>query len=167
MNSLLGDIFSHENNTHGSRLHDQDPQFASQILGAMTQSCYIGTRDIRSRVIRGPYCIRINTHSLQEPHSLIIISEAIHTACRNHTVSSLYQKQYTQPVGTTQSHQYTVSGSIHTACRNHSLIIISEAIHTACRNHTVSSIYQDQYTQPAETTVSSLYQKQYTQPAGT
>ena len=30
--------------------------FASRILGAMTQSCYIGTRDIRSRVIRSPYC---------------------------------------------------------------------------------------------------------------
>ena len=59
MNSLLGDTFSRENNTHGSRLHDRDPQFASRILGAMTQSCYIGTRDIRSRVIRGPYCIFI------------------------------------------------------------------------------------------------------------
>ena len=57
MNSLLGDTFSRENNTHGSRLHDRDPQFASRILGAMTQSCYIGTRDIRSRAIRGPYCI--------------------------------------------------------------------------------------------------------------
>ena len=56
MNSLLGDTFSRENNTHGNRLHDRDPQFASRILGAMTQSCYIGTRDIRSRVIRGPYC---------------------------------------------------------------------------------------------------------------
>ena len=59
VNSLLGDTFSRENNTHGSRLHDRDPQFASRILGAMTQSCYIGTRDIRSRVIRGPYCIKI------------------------------------------------------------------------------------------------------------
>ena len=58
MNALLGDTFSRENNTHGSRFHDRDPQFASRILGAMTQSCYIGTRDIRSRVIRGPYCIR-------------------------------------------------------------------------------------------------------------
>ena len=56
VNALLGDIFSRENNTHGSRFHDRDPQFASRILGAMTQSCYIGTRDIRSRVIRGPYC---------------------------------------------------------------------------------------------------------------
>ena len=56
MNALLGDTFSHENNTHGSRLHDRDPQFASRILGTMTQSCYVGTRDIRSRVIRGPYC---------------------------------------------------------------------------------------------------------------
>ena len=56
VNSLLGDTFSRKNNTHGSRLHDRDPQFASRILGAMTQSCYIGTRDIRSRVIRGPYC---------------------------------------------------------------------------------------------------------------
>ena len=59
VNSLLWDTFSPENNTHGSRLHDRDPQFASRILGAMTQSCYIGTRDIRSRVIRGPYCIYI------------------------------------------------------------------------------------------------------------
>ena len=25
----------------------------------MTQSCYIGTRGIRNRVIRGPYCISI------------------------------------------------------------------------------------------------------------
>ena len=57
MNALLGDTFSRENNTHGSRIHDRDPQFASRILGAMTQSCYIGTRDIRSPVIRGPYCI--------------------------------------------------------------------------------------------------------------
>ena len=57
MNALLGDTFSRENNTHGSRFHVRDPQFASRILGAMTQSCYIGTRDIRSRVIRGPYCI--------------------------------------------------------------------------------------------------------------
>ena len=57
MNALLGDTFSRENNTHGSRFHDRDPQFASRILGAMTQSCYIGTSDIRSRVIRGPYCI--------------------------------------------------------------------------------------------------------------
>ena len=57
VNALLGDTFSRENNTHGSRFHDRDPQFASRILGAMTQSCYIGTRDIRSRVIRGPYCI--------------------------------------------------------------------------------------------------------------
>ena len=56
VNSLLGDTFSHENNTHWSRLHDRDPQFASRILGAMTQSCYIGICDIRSRVIRGPYC---------------------------------------------------------------------------------------------------------------
>ena len=56
VNALLGDTFSHENNTHGSRFHDRDPQFASRILGAMTQSCYIGTRDIRSHVIRGPYC---------------------------------------------------------------------------------------------------------------
>ena len=61
VNSLLGDTFSRENNTHGSRLHDRDPQFASRILGAMTQSCYIGTRDIRSRVIRGPYCIYLHT----------------------------------------------------------------------------------------------------------
>ena len=56
VNALLGDTFSRENNTHGSRFHDRDPQFASQILGAMTHSCYIGTRDIRSRVIRSPYC---------------------------------------------------------------------------------------------------------------
>ena len=55
-NALLGDTFSRENNTHGSRFHNRDPQFASRILGAMTQSCYIGTRDIRSRVIRGLYC---------------------------------------------------------------------------------------------------------------
>ena len=55
-NTLLGDTFSLENNTHGSQFHDRDPQLASQILGAKTQSCYIGTRDIRSRVIRGPYC---------------------------------------------------------------------------------------------------------------
>ena len=59
MNALLGDTFSRENNTHGSRFHDRDPQFASRILGAMTQSCYIGTRDIRSRVIRGLYCMGI------------------------------------------------------------------------------------------------------------
>ena len=57
VNALLGDTFSRENNTHRSRFHDRDPQFASRILGAMTQSCYIGTRDIRSRVIRGLYCI--------------------------------------------------------------------------------------------------------------
>ena len=67
VNALLGDTFSRENNTHGSRFHDRDPQFASRILGAMTQSCYIGTRDIRSRVIRGLYCIpmyRLWLHSL-------------------------------------------------------------------------------------------------------
>ena len=57
VNALLGDTFSRENNTHGSRFHDRDPQFASRILGAMTQSCYIGTRDIQSRVIRGLYCM--------------------------------------------------------------------------------------------------------------
>ena len=57
VNALLGDTFSRENNTHGSRFHDRDPHFASRILGAMAQSCYIGTRDIRSRVIRGLYCI--------------------------------------------------------------------------------------------------------------
>ena len=57
VNALLGDTFSRENNTHGSRFHDRDPQLASRILGAMSQSCYIGTRDIPSRVIRGPYCI--------------------------------------------------------------------------------------------------------------
>ena len=45
------------NNTHGSRFHDRDPQFDSRNLGANNQSCYIGTGDIRSRVIRGPYCI--------------------------------------------------------------------------------------------------------------
>ena len=28
----------------------------------MTQSCYIGTRDIRSRAIRGPYCSSGNAH---------------------------------------------------------------------------------------------------------
>ena len=61
VNALLGNTFSRENNTHGSRFHDRDPQFASRILGAMTQSCYIGTRDIRSRVIRGLYCITYNT----------------------------------------------------------------------------------------------------------
>ena len=59
VNALPGDTFSRENNTHGSQFHDRDPQFAWRILGAMTQSCYIGTRDIRSRVIRGPYCIWI------------------------------------------------------------------------------------------------------------
>ena len=37
-------------------LSNWDPQFASRILGAMTQSCYIGTRGIRNRVKRGPYC---------------------------------------------------------------------------------------------------------------
>ena len=63
MNALLGDTFTRENNTHGSRFHDQDPQFASRILGAMTQSCYIGTRDIRSRVIRGLYCISLANNS--------------------------------------------------------------------------------------------------------
>ena len=57
VNALLGDTFSRENNTRGSRFHDRAPQFASWILGAMTQSCYIGTCDIRSCVIRGPYCI--------------------------------------------------------------------------------------------------------------
>ena len=57
VNALLGDTFSRENNTHGSRFHERDPHFASRILGAMFQSCYIGTRDIRSRVIRGLYCI--------------------------------------------------------------------------------------------------------------
>ena len=62
MNALLGDTFSRENNTHGSRFHDRDPQFASRILGAMTQSCYIGTRDIRSRVIRGLYCSSNNSY---------------------------------------------------------------------------------------------------------
>ena len=65
MNALLGDTFSLENNTHGSRFHDRDPHFASQILGAMTQSCYIGTRDIRSRVIRGLYCIHMNIISFK------------------------------------------------------------------------------------------------------
>ena len=60
---FLGTLFSRENNTHGSRFHERDPQFASRILGAMTQSCYIGTRDIRSRVIRGPYCIFISKNS--------------------------------------------------------------------------------------------------------
>ena len=73
MNALLGDTFSRENNTHGSRFHDRDPQFASRILGAMTQSCYIGTRDIRSRVIRGPYCIY-----------LIQINLTSAIPCRNH-----------------------------------------------------------------------------------
>ena len=69
VNALLGDTFSRENNTHGSRFHDRDPQFASRILGAMTQSCYIGTRDIRSRVIRGPYCIGfIMMHEINEVH---------------------------------------------------------------------------------------------------
>ena len=63
VNALLGDTFSRENNTHGSRFHDRDPQFASRILGAMTQSCYIGTRDIRSRVIRGLYCMCGQQHS--------------------------------------------------------------------------------------------------------
>ena len=57
VNALLEDTFSRENNTHGSLFHDRDPQFASRILGAMTQSCYIGTRDIRSRVIRSLYCM--------------------------------------------------------------------------------------------------------------
>ena len=59
VNSHLGEPFSRKNNTHGSWLHDRDPQFASRILGAMTQSCYIGTCDIRSRVIRGPYCMYV------------------------------------------------------------------------------------------------------------
>ena len=63
VNALLGDTFSRENNTHGSRFHKRDPQFASRILGAMTRSCYIGTRDIGSRVIRGPYCT-----SFSEPY---------------------------------------------------------------------------------------------------
>ena len=70
VNSLLGDTFSRENNTHGSRFHDRDPQFASRILGAMTPSCYIGTRHIRSRVIRGPYC----TYFKDETFSLIFES---------------------------------------------------------------------------------------------
>ena len=56
VNALLGDTFSRENNTRRSRFHERDPQFASRILGAMTQSCYIGTHDIWSRVIRSPYC---------------------------------------------------------------------------------------------------------------
>ena len=41
VNALHGDTFSRENNTHRSRFHDRDPQFASRILGTMTQSCYI------------------------------------------------------------------------------------------------------------------------------
>ena len=67
VNALLWDTFSRENNTHGSRFHDRDPQFASRILGAMTQSCYIGTRDIRSRVIRSPYCTTVKTVQQQNP----------------------------------------------------------------------------------------------------
>ena len=54
VNYLLGDTFSRENNMHRSRFHDWDPQLASEIWGAMTQSCYIGSRDIRSRIIRVP-----------------------------------------------------------------------------------------------------------------
>ena len=65
VNTLPGDTFSRENNTHGSRFHDQDLQFASRILGAMTQSCYIGIRDIRSRVIRGLYCTYVSFRSDQ------------------------------------------------------------------------------------------------------
>ena len=72
VNALLGDTFSRENNTHGSRFHDRDPQFASWILGAMTQSCYIGTRDIRSRVIRGPYCILVKFCWPLQWHEIIV-----------------------------------------------------------------------------------------------
>ena len=74
MNSLLGDTFPRENNTHRSRFHDRDPQFASRIWGAMTQSCYIGTRDIWSRVIRGPYCTRISQSIITN----ITMSPSIH-----------------------------------------------------------------------------------------
>ena len=70
VNALLGDTFSRENNTHGSRFHDRDPQFASRISGALTQSCYIGTRDIRSRVIRGPYCISYKIAHRSMPQDL-------------------------------------------------------------------------------------------------
>ena len=42
-------------------------QFASRILGAMTQWCYIGTRDIWSRVIRSPYCTTVKTVQQQTP----------------------------------------------------------------------------------------------------
>ena len=77
VNALLGDTFSRENNTHGSRFHDRDPQFASRILGAMTQSCYIGTRDIRSRVIRGLYCIcQIKTADALVPRNSSEISHS-------------------------------------------------------------------------------------------
>ena len=72
VNALLGDTFSRENNTHGNRFHDWDPQFASRILGAMTQSCYIGTRDIRSRVIRGLYCSLMTLRTRQAFPELIL-----------------------------------------------------------------------------------------------
>ena len=80
MNSLLGDTFSRENNRHRSRFHDRDPQFASQILGAMTQSCYIGTCDIRSCVIRGPYCIsklKLCPNPLAWPAVLLALSRHV------------------------------------------------------------------------------------------
>ena len=53
---FLGTLFHVKITRTGADFTIGDPQFASRILGAMTQSCYIGTRDIRSRVIRGLYC---------------------------------------------------------------------------------------------------------------
>ena len=88
VNALLGDTFSRENNTHGSRFHDRDPQFASRILGAMTQSCYIGTRDIRSRVIRGLYCMYHYTIILSR-YMLKLQSKQINLGTKNTDIIDL------------------------------------------------------------------------------
>ena len=94
MNSLLGDTFSRKNNTHGSQLHDRDPQFASQILGAMTQSCYIGTRDIRSRVIRGPYCINNIQNAVGPKNLRLFIDDKALFMPHTYLTELLYEIKY-------------------------------------------------------------------------
>ena len=105
VNSLLGDHFHIINNTQGSWFNvsftNGIHNLLHKFLGATTQSCYIGTCGIRSRVVRGPCCITLrwmpqNTFDVKSNLVPVLVW------CYCTTITSLrlcdaYMRQQTRP----------------------------------------------------------------------
>ena len=92
VNSLLGTLFHVIITRPGTDLNfDISFMTGIQILGAMTQSCYIGSRGIRNHVIRGPYCnvkkLHLNTTCLYDN-----ILPYIGKSCLNHNAIKYNEK---------------------------------------------------------------------------